>query len=393
MGYYEDIFNVRPYLNGFDPQRVPSASYVIDLGAVERNLKILDAVQDRTGAKILLALKGVANFSLFPLISNYLNGCCASSPYEARLAKEEFGKEVHSYAPAYTNEDIDHHIEYSDHIVFNSFSQWKKFRGKIASSGKSIEIGLRVNPGHSETDIELYNPCAAGSRLGIPAEQFEQEDLSGIDGLHFHTLCQKGSDALHRTAMAFDKKFGQYLKNMKWVNFGGGHHITQPDYDLELLCETIEFFKNKYDLQVYLEPGEAIGINTGSLICSVVEIVENEGEIAILDISATCHMPDVLEMPYRPEVRGAAEAGDKEYTYKLGGLSCLAGDVIGDYSFDHSLKPGDRIILDDMTHYTMVKTSFFNGIKHPSIVTYNPAKDEISIVREFSYEDYRNKLS
>ena len=393
MGYYEDIFAVRPYLEGLDPQRVPSASYVIDLGAVERNLKILDSVQKRSGAKILLALKGVANFSLFPLISQYLQGCCASSPHEARLAREEFGKEVHSYAPAYTDDDIEEHLKLSDHIVFNSFSQWKKYRERITASDRKIEVGLRVNPGHSETEVDLYNPCAAGSRLGIPADQFTGEDLTGVDGLHFHTLCQKGSDALYRTAMAFDEKFGSHLKDLKWINFGGGHHITQPDYDIDLLCKTIEYFKSKYDLEVYLEPGEAIGINTGSLVCSVVEIVENESKIAILDISATCHMPDVLEMPYRPDIRGAAEAGVKKHSYKLGGLSCLAGDVIGDYSFDEELKPGDRLIFDDMTHYTMVKTTFFNGIKHPSIVTYDPGSDEFVVVRSFTYEDYKNKLS
>ena len=393
MDYYEDIFARRPYLDGFDLQRVPSASYVIDLKAVERNLEILDSVQKRTGAKILLALKGVANFSLFPLISKYLQGCCASSPHEARLAREEFGKEVHSYAPAYTDEDICQHLELSDHIVFNSIPQWKKFKDRIASSDRKIEVGLRVNPGHSETEVDLYNPCAAGSRLGITHDKFSGEDISGVDGLHFHTLCQKGSDALYRTAMAFEEKFGEYLGSLKWINFGGGHHITQADYDIDLLCKTIDHFKNKYNLDVYLEPGEAIGINTGSLICSVVEIVENESEIAILDISATCHMPDVLEMPYRPEIRGAGEAGVKKYTYKLGGLSCLAGDVVGDYSFDQPLKPGDRIIFDDMTHYTMVKTTFFNGIKHPSIVLYDPAKDEVVVVRTFGYEDYRNKLS
>jgi len=393
MGYYEDIFSVRPYLDRFDPYRVPSASYVIDLRAVERNIKILDTVQQATGAKVLLALKGVANFSIFPLIKQYLHGCCASSPHEARLAREEFGKEVHSYAPAYTEEDIGEHLRLSDHIVFNSFSQLEKYQGKILNSKRKIDIGLRVNPGHSETEVELYNPCAPGSRLGIPFEQFQGKDLSKVDGLHFHTLCQKGSDALYRTAMAFDEKFGVFLKDLKWINFGGGHHITQADYDIDLLCKTILHFKEKYDLDVYLEPGEAIGINTGSLICSVVEIVKNESEIAILDISATCHMPDVLEMPYRPDVRGAAEAGIKKYTYKLGGLSCLAGDVIGDYSFDEPLKVGDRIIFDDMTHYTMVKTTFFNGIKHPSIVTYDSSDDKIETVREFTYEDYRNKLS
>lgn len=393
MDYYKDIFASRPYLADFDLQRVPSASYVIDLESVERNLKVLDSVQKRTGAKILLALKGVANFSLFPLIRQYLQGCCASSPHEARLAREEFGREVHSYAPAYTDDDIAQHLELSDHIVFNSIKQWKKYKDQIAASERHIEIGLRVNPGHSETEVDLYNPCAAGSRLGITHDKFAGEDLTGVDGLHFHTLCQKGSDALYRTAMAFEEKFGEHLKSLKWINFGGGHHITQLYYDVDLLCKTIEHFKSKYDLDVYLEPGEAIGINTGSLICSVVEIVENESEIAILDISATCHMPDVLEMPYRPEIRGAAEAGVKKYTYKLGGLSCLAGDVVGDYSFDEPLKPGDRIIFDDMTHYTMVKTTFFNGIKHPSIVLFDPAKDKVDVVRTFGYEDYRNKLS
>ena len=312
MDYYEDIFARRPYLDGFDLQRVPSASYVIDLKAVERNLDILDSVQKRTGAKILLALKGVTNFSLFPLISQYLQGCCASSPHEARLAREEFGKEVHSYAPAYTDEDISEHLELSDHIVFNSIQQWKKFKDRIASSDRKIEVGLRVNPGHSETEVDLYNPCAAGSRLGITHDKFSGEDISGVDGLHFHTLCQKGSDALYRTAMAFEEKFGEYLGSLKWINVGGGHHINQADYHIDLLWKTIDQFKNKCDLDGYLEPGEAIGINTGSLICSVVEIVENESEIAILDISATCHMPDVLEMPDRPEIRGAGEAGVKK---------------------------------------------------------------------------------
>jgi len=273
MDYYEDIFARRPYLDGFDLQRVPSASYVIDLKAVERNLDILDSVQKRTGAKILLALKGVTNFSLFPLISQYLQGCCASSPHEARLAREEFGKEVHSYAPASTDEDISEHLELSDHIVFNSIQQWKKFKDRIASSDREIGVGLRVNPGHSETEVDLYNPCAAGSRLGITHDKFSGEDISGVDGLHFHTLCQKGSDALYRTAMAFEEKFGEYLGSLKWINFGGGHHITQADYDIDLLWKTIDHFKNKCDLDVYLEPGVAIGITTVSLICSVLEIV------------------------------------------------------------------------------------------------------------------------
>ena len=259
----------------------------------------------------------------------------------------------------------------------------KSIGGQILSAERPIEIGLRVNPLHSETEVELYNPCASGSRLGILPELFDDKDLSGIDGLHFHTLCQKNAGPLARTAEAFEMHFGKYLHDLKWINFGGGHHITQPDYDINLLCETISYFQEKYDLEVYLEPGEAIAINTGSLVAEVVEIVENEQQIAILDVSATCHMPDVLEMPYRPEVRGAAEVGVKSFTYRLGGLSCLAGDVIGDYSFDRKLTPGDKVVLDDMSHYTTVKTSFFNGIRHPSIMLYDSRTDALQTVREF----------
>ena len=392
MNYYKDIFSKRPYLKDFDFRRIESAAYVIDMAALERNLKVLDSVQKRSGAKILLALKGFANFSTFPLIRKYLQGCCASSPHEARLAREEFGKEVHSYAPAYTQRDIDDHLELCDHILFNSFSQYEKYRNQIQGSKRAIEIGLRVNPLHSETEVELYNPCASGSRLGILPEFFEGKDLSGIDGLHFHTLCQKGAVPLARTAKAFEKHFGKYLYDLKWINFGGGHHITQADYDVDSLCETVSCFREKYDVEVYLEPGEAIAINTGSLVAEVVEIVENEKQIAILDVSATCHMPDVLEMPYRPEIRGASAAGVKPYTYRLGGLSCLAGDIIGDYSFEQPLEPGSKIILDDMSHYTTVKTSFFNGIKHPAIMLYEPEKDCLKTVREFSYENYKGKL-
>ncbi|MCM8533245.1 MAG: carboxynorspermidine decarboxylase [Lentisphaeraceae bacterium] len=392
MNYYTDVYRHRPYLDGFDFNRLDHSSYIIDLGALKRNIEILDSVQQRTGAKILLALKGFANYSTFPMINKYLKGCCASSPHEARLAREEFGGEVHSFAPAYSQKDMDEQLQLSDHIVFNSFAQFKCYKDQVISTTRDIEIGLRVNPLHSETEVDLYNPCAPGSRLGILPELFEGEDLSGVDGLHFHTLCQKGAAPLARTAAAFEDHFGKYLHQLKWINFGGGHHITQPDYDLDLLCETISHFKKKYDLDVYLEPGEAVGINTGSLVCEVVEIVEHEQKIAILDISATCHMPDVLEMPYRPEVRGAEEAGKKRFTYKLGGLSCLAGDVIGDYSFDQELAIGDKVVFDDMAHYTMVKTSFFNGISHPSIVLYNPADDSLKTVREFGYEHYKSKL-
>ena len=389
MNYYENIFPARPFLKDFDPERLDKAAFVIDMQALERNLQILDTVQNRCGAKVLLALKGFANYAAFPLVSRYLKGCCASSPHEARLAREEFGGEVHSYAPAYSDADIDLQLKYSDHIVFNSFSQLEKHRQKVF--GK-CEIGLRVNPLHSETEVDLYNPCAPGSRLGIHPQEFTAEKMKGVDGLHFHTLCQKNSDALARTAAAFEEHFGQYLSDLKWINFGGGHHITQPDYDIELLCRTVSHFREKYNVEVYLEPGEAVGINTGSLICTVLEVVEGQEKTAILDISITCHMPDVLEMPYRPEVRGAGKKAEKEFSYRLGGLSCLAGDVISDYSFDCRLNPGDKLIFDDMTHYTTVKTTTFNGINHPDIILFFPEEDRLEKVREFSYEDYRNRL-
>ncbi len=383
----------RSYLVGFDPGRVPSPSYVVDRGALERNLRILDSVQQRTGCHILLALKGFAMFRVFPLISRYLKGVCASSPHEARLGREEFGGEVHGHAPAYSEADLRALLSFCDHIVFNSFSQWERFQRVIAEYSAPPQFGLRVNPRHSETDVALYDPCAPGSRLGIPRDQFTGRSLAGISGLHFHTLCEKGSDALARTAEAFEKQFGDFLPTMRWLNMGGGHHITKPNYDIDLLCEVIDHFKNKYDLTIYLEPGEAIAVHTGALITTVLDIVENDEPVAILDTSVTCHMPDVLEMPYRPDIRGAGAPGELAYTYRLGGVSCLAGDVLGMYSFARPLQPGDRLILEDMSHYTMVKTTTFNGVRLPSIVLYEPDSDSVEIVREFGYEDYRGRLS
>lgn len=393
MNYYDDIFVHRPYLTEFDSSSVPSPSFVIDLGALEHNLKILDSVQENTGASILLALKGFACFSTFPLLKKYLKGCCASSPHEARLAREEFGAEVHSFAPAYSESDMKENVELCDHIVFNSFNQWDLHKKTVLASGRKISCGLRVNPEHSETEVEIYNPCASGSRLGIRRDQFEGQNLEGVEGLHFHTLCQKGADALERTALAFEEKFKELLPQLKWLNFGGGHHITQPDYDVDKLCEIITYFQEKYELQVYLEPGEAVAINTGSLVATVLEIIDAETPVAILDTSATCHMPDVLEMPYRPEVREAGLPNEKAHNYRLGGLSCLAGDVVGDYSFDEELQIGQRILLDDMSHYTMVKTSTFNGIKLPSICLFDPKTNEVKVVKDFGYEEYLSRLS
>ncbi|MBI5557225.1 MAG: carboxynorspermidine decarboxylase [Deltaproteobacteria bacterium] len=383
----------RSYLVNFDPHRVPSPSYVVDNGALERNLRILDSVQQRTGCRILLALKGFAMFRVFPLIRGYLKGVCASSPHEARLGREEFRGEVHGHAPAYSEADLHELLILCDHLVFNSFSQWQRFQPLIASCPSAPKFGLRVNPRHSETEVAIYDPCAPGSRLGIPRELFTGQSLDNISGLHLHTLCEKGADALARTAQAFEAQFKDILPAMQWLNLGGGHHITKPSYDLDLLCQVITHFSSTYNLDVFLEPGEAIAIHTGALITTVLDIVENDGPIAILDTSVTCHMPDVLEMPYRPDIRGARGPGELPHTYRLAGVSCLAGDVLGFYSFARPLRVGDRLILEDMSHYTMVKTTTFNGVRLPSIVLYEPEADRVEIVREFGYEDYRNRLS
>lgn len=383
----------RSYLVDFDPARVPSPSFVVDLGALERNLRILDTVQQRTGCSILLALKGFAMFRVFPLIRRYLKGVCASSPHEARLGREEFKGEVHGHGPAFSASDLGELLELCDHIVFNSFSQWQRFQPLIERSPHQVGFGLRVNPRHSETDVALYDPCAPGSRLGITREQFAGKSLAGITGLHVHTLCEKGSDALARTARVFEEQFKDILPTMQWLNLGGGHHITKPNYDIDLLCEVIDHFKKTYDLTIYLEPGEAIAIHTGALITTVLDIIENDGPIAILDTSVSCHMPDVLEMPYRPDIRGAGLPGEFPHTYRLGGVSCLAGDVLGLYSFPSPLQVGDRLILEDMSHYTMVKTTTFNGVHLPSIVLYDPESDAVEIVRRFGYEDYKTRLS
>ncbi|MFZ5766640.1 MAG: carboxynorspermidine decarboxylase [Thermodesulfobacteriota bacterium] len=383
----------RSYLVDFDPQRVPSPAFVVDQGALVRNLRILDRVQQQSGAQILLALKGFAMFRVFPLISRYLKGVCASSPHEARLGREEFGGEVHGHGPAFSETDLAEMLDLCDHIVFNSFSQWERFQPLIARHPKPPRFGLRVNPRHSETAVAIYDPCSPGSRLGITREQFTGRSLAGISGLHLHTLCEKGSDALARTAKVFDKQFSDILPGMEWLNLGGGHHITKPYYDIDLLCEVIDHFKTTYGLTVYLEPGEAIAIHTGALITTVLDIIDNDGPIAILDVSVTCHMPDVLEMPYRPDIRGAGLPGEYPHVYRLGGVSCLAGDMLGSYAFPQPLAIGDRLILEDMSHYTMVKTTTFNGVRLPSIALYDPDRDQVEIVREFGYEEYKRRLS
>lgn len=367
--------------------------YIVDERLLERNLKILQSVQDRTGCSILLALKGFSMHSVFPLVGKYLKGITASSLFEARLGYEKMGKEVHIYAPAYVEEDFDEITRYCDHIVFNSFDQWNRFKDKVKRvASKKIECGIRVNPEYSEIETPIYNPCYQNSRLGVTLSNFRADELEGIDGLHFHTLCEQNSDTLERTIKVVDQRFGKYISKMKWINMGGGHHITRPDYDIETLIRSILFFKNKYGVDVYLEPGEAIALNTGYLVAKVLDIVKNDMDIAILDTSAACHMPDVLEMPYRPHIIDSGKPGEYEYTYRLGGLTCLAGDIIGDYSFNQPLKPGDKLVFCDMAHYTMVKNNMFNGVNLPSIAIYNE-KNGIQVIRKFNFEDYSSRLS
>ncbi len=376
-----------------DVSALPSPCYIVDERLLIKNLEILDSVQQRTGCSILLALKGFSMHSVFPLVGKYLKGVTSSSLFEARLGFEKMGKEVHAYAPAYVDKDFDELLRYCDHIVFNSFDQWHKYKAKVKSvSSKNIECGIRINPEHSEGKTPIYDPCSSNSRLGVTLSNFRAEELEGIDGIHFHTLCQHNSDALERTVKVVDQKFGEYIKKMKWLNLGGGHHITRPDYDIETLIRTILFLKDKYSIDIYLEPGEAVALNTGYLVASVLDIIDNNGtKIAILDTSAACHMPDVLEMPYRPEIIGAGVPDEYSYTYRLGGHTCLAGDIIGDYSFKEPLKPGDRLVFTDMAHYTMVKNNMFNGVNLPSIATFNELEG-IKIVRQFGYEDFVTRL-
>ena len=372
---------------------LPSPCYIVDERLLLRNLEILNSVQQRTGCSILLALKGFSMYSVFPLVGKYLKGVTASSLFEARLGREEMGKEVHIFAPAYIDEDFDEIMENCDHIIFNSFDQWKRFKTKVINKKtKQISCGIRINPEYSEIGTPIYDPCFQYSRLGVTLSNFRPEELDGLEGLHFHTMCEQNSDTLERTIQVVDQKFGQFIKTMKWLNFGGGHHITRPDYDIETLVRSITFFQDKYGVDIYLEPGEAVALNTGFLVAKVLDIVDNGMKIAILDTSAACHMPDVLEMPYRPEIIGAGKPGEYSYTYRLGGPTCLAGDIIGDYSFRQPLKSGDRLVFCDMAHYTMVKNNTFNGVNLPSIALFNEEKG-IKIIRQFGYADFKTRLS
>jgi len=379
-----------------DLGRLPSPCFVVDEVAIEENLRLLLQVQQVSGAKILLALKAFSMWSMAPLVARYLAGTCASGVHEARLGREEFGGEVHAYSAAFTESDLREVLDISDHVVFNSPRQWKRFRGlceSVAKERKNLRFGLRVNPEHSEGTVPLYDPCAPGSRLGAPRATISAADLEGLTGLHFHTLCEQDLPPLVRTIAAFEEKFGDLLKAVQWVNFGGGHHVTRPGYDADELARVLRSFAERHRVQVYLEPGEAIAYHAGVLVAEVLDIVHNGMPIAILDTSATCHMPDVLEMPYRPGIREAAEPGALAHTYRLGGQSCLAGDVIGDYSFARPLRIGQRLVFEDMAYYSMVKTTTFNGVRLPSIAIWNSASGALRVVREFGYEDFKGRLS
>lgn len=369
---------------------VKTPYFLVNEKRLVKNLELLKEIQEDTGCRILLAQKAFSGFFAYPLMRRYLAGTTASGLCEARLGKEEFGGETHVFSPAYREDEFEEILSYADHFVFNSPAQLRRYGEKAKQAGKSV--GLRVNPECSTQEGHaIYDPCAPGSRLGTVKEQFDEELLPLLDGLHFHTLCEQNSDDLETTAQAFEEKFGRYLGQMKWVNFGGGHHITREDYDVERLKRVIRHFREQYDVEVYLEPGEAVVLNAGFLVSSVLETMKNGMDIAILDTSAACHMPDVLEMPYRPPVLSSGMPDEKEYTYRLAGPTCLAGDVIGDYSFDHPLAEGDQVVFGDMALYTMVKTNTFNGMILPSIVWRNRDGEEI-LIKEFGYEDFKGRL-
>ena len=365
--------------------------FLVDETRLVQNLEILRQVADQAGCKILLAQKAFSMFSGYPLLRRYLAGSTASGLYEARLGREHFGGETHVFSPAYKPEEFEELLSYADHFVFNSPRQLQKFGPAAKAAGKAV--GLRVNPECSTQEGHaIYDPCALGSRLGTTLANFDESLLPLLDGLHFHTLCEQNSDDLETTVAAFEEKFGRYLHGLKWINLGGGHHITRKDYDRQRLVRIVKHLKETYQVEVYLEPGEAVVLNAGFLVTSVLETLHNGMDIAILDTSAACHMPDVLEMPYRPPLQNSGESGEKAYTYRLGGPTCLAGDVIGDYSFDAPLNEGDRLVFEDMALYTMVKTNTFNGMPLPAIV-WRDANGQEKLVKAFGYEDFKNRLS
>lgn len=371
----------------------PSPAYVIDLGRLRDNLAVLADIQRRSGAKILLALKAFAMWSVFPLLRQTLHGVCASSPWEARLGRQEFGREVHAYSAAFGERDLMEVLHTADHVIFNSINQLDRFRPLWQPHCGRVSIGLRINPEHSEGSPDVYNPCAPASRLGIRSSQLERRSLQGVDGLLFHTLCEHPFVSLERTARVVEEKFGSFLAGMKWINFGGGHHLTGPNYDIDGLVSLIHHFRQRYNIDVYLEPGEAVVHGAGLLTMEVLDIVNNGVDIAIVDASATCHVPALQEAPYLPDMHRAFAPDIKPHIYHIGGPSCLSGDSFGAWSFEHPLSPGDRLALLDMGHYTMVRNTSFNGLRLPSIYTFEPETEVLTLIRSFGYEDYRHRLS
>lgn len=375
--------------SGFD-----TPSFVLDEDVYHHNGRILQSIQESTGARILLAQKAFSCWPIYPILRPYLAGTAASGLYEARLGHEEFGGEVHVYSPSFKPAEIAELLGFADHLIFNSLGQWRRYRREVLASPRPVSAGLRINPEYAEAVAEIYNPCIPGSRFGVLAAQLDAagDDLDGIEGLHFHTLCEQGAGALQRTLEAVIARFDSHLRRMKWLNLGGGHLITAPGYDRELLVQLIQDLRERYpQLQIYIEPGEAIAIGSGVLIGSVIDLLENGMPIAVIDISATAHMPDTLEMPYRPEILDAGQPGEKSHTYRLGGPTCLAGDVIGDYSFDRPLAVGDRLVFREMAHYTLVKTTMFNGVPHPSICL-RRSDGRVEMIRQFTYADYRHRM-
>lgn len=380
----------KEYWKDLDFSKIETPSYLMSENVLIKNLLKLDYIQKETGVKILMALKSFSMFSVFPIIKKYLSGSEASSVHEARLGFEEFKKEVHTFSPSFTEDNIKDYIKYSDHLVFNSFTQWNKFKNKCI--GK-VSCGLRVNLEHSEVEIPIYDPSNPKSHFGVKRKDFEINNLEGLEGLHFHNLCELNADALERSIQVFEEKFREFIPQMKWINFGGGHHITRKDYDIDLLIKIIKNFKSKYShLDIYLEPGEAIALNVGVLIASVVDIFNNGTEIAVLDMSPTCHMPDVLEMPYLPTILNMSDIKKEDYNYRLVGSSCLTGDVVGEYSFKEPLQIGQKIVFMNMAIYTMVKNNTFNGINLPNIALMDK-KGKIKIIKKFGYKDFKNRLS
>lgn len=371
---------------------VPSPCFVLSEKKVQENCAILAEIHKQTGCRVLLALKAFVCTELFPLMRKYLQGACASGPYEARLAREEFGGEVHVAAPAYSIADIDALLPVADHIVFNTPEMWQRMKKRVKDSGRHIECGIRLNPEYAEVETDIYNPCMRYSRLGTTRKELDASKLDGITGAHFHALCEQGADVLVNVMKSVDEKFGDLLHSFSWLNLGGGHHITRKDYDREKLCRLIDDVQKRYNLsKIYLEPGEAHALDAGVLVATVLHVMRNEKNIAILDTSASAHMPDVLEMPYRPHIIGAGEPDEFAHTYRLGGITCLAGDVIGDYSFPYALVPGDRLVFTDMAHYSFVKTTMFNGVHHPAVAI-ECENGTFDVIKKYDYHDFFSRL-